>query len=526
MDFMMMNQMQIQQHQQQELFRQQQQMFQQQQQDAMNMQMNDEIMQQQLNLNDFLNYYNYMTRISPNPFRTSLECVTEGKKINKALVKTGQFLLSSKGIGNSAYVSFKSKAIYTLAVRDGNKYIRDANAAIKKGNKTEALKNLKAAKACFEKAIKSVRDGANSHTLYEKVYGDMITGGLMSYLSDTFRTFRAAKELKEYGEFGESWGKELKKQGVLKIINVFTLGFSGYHVFKKRRKVNRDADKAAGKIDKTKLNQFKNDTLYLLRVYLQVVNEMIANLEGKTIPTKENYTMDMYDADIIYENLMDIIDEPVTEGANTDSFRAFKTAVDKGQSNIREANKLVQNGKYDEAVRKLQEAKKNFLDGIEEIHNIPDGPLSATVVQFFAKGIVSTYQMLKAGDTLKTYSLGVDDPFKDWASTLKDVAVTRIIDYLMYPTILFTTLGLSNNAGLDVGRRMRNTQAEKARGSHKKFTFNGFKEDLLYIMNAYIDAIDGMIKNVRNQKVWKSRDKIVHESYYSDMIDELLESAF
>ena len=328
MNYMMMNQIQIQQHQQQELFRQQQQMFQQQQQDAMNMQMNDEIMQQQLNLNDFLNYYNYMTRVSPNPFKTSLECVTEGKKINKALVKTGQFLLGSKGLGNPAYVSFKSKAIYTLAVRDGNKYIRDANAAIKKGNKTEALKNLKAAKACFEKAIKSVRDGANSHTLYEKVYGDMITGGLMSYLSDTFRTFRAAKELKEYGEFGESWGKELKKQGVLKIINVFTLGFSGYHVFKKRRKVNRDADKVAGTIDKTKLNQFKNDTLYLLRVYLQVVNEMIANLEGKNIPTKENYTMDMYDADIIYENLMEIIDEPVTESLDINTKKKLDAFVE------------------------------------------------------------------------------------------------------------------------------------------------------------------------------------------------------
>ena len=128
MDFMMANQMQMHQdmmmqqqlqqnlmQQQQELFQQQQQMFQQQQQDAMNMQMNDEITQQ-LNLNDFLNYYNYMTRISPNPFKTSLECVTEGKKINKALIKTGQFLLGSKGLGNPAYVSFKSKAIYTLAV--------------------------------------------------------------------------------------------------------------------------------------------------------------------------------------------------------------------------------------------------------------------------------------------------------------------------------------------------------------------------------------------------------------------------
>lgn len=515
MDFMMANQMQIQQ---QELFRQQQQMFQQQQQDAMNIQMNDEIMQQQLNLNDFLNYYDYMTRISPNPFKTSLECVTEGKKINKALIKSGQFLLSSKGIGNSAYVSFKSKAIYTLAVRDGNKYIRDANAAIKKGNKTEALKNLKAAKACFEKAIKSVRDGANSHTLYEKVYGDMITGGLMSYLSDTFRTFRAAKELKEYGEFGESWGKELKKQGVLKIINVFTLGFSGYHVFKKRRKVNQDADKAAGKIDKTKLNQFKNDTLYLLRVYLQVVNEMIANLERKSKVVKENLEMNEYNVDITYENLMDIIDEPVTEGKNVETNRALTTALTKGKKLLHEANMATKAGKYKEAKKLLQEAKSCFEDGVDAIHSIPDGILADTIIQFYASLFVGTYKMFKESSEMKLYGrMG-----RDWGSKLVTHGIVRIIGTLTKITLIGDVARHAEH----VMRRIDNTDSEAKRGKHKYWTFNGFKEDCLFILNGFIETTDELIDKVDEFEQYGGTHSL-NESYTcDDKIDELLESAF
>lgn len=200
--------------------------------------------------------------------------------------------------------------------------------------------------------------------------------------------------------------------------------------------------------------------------------------------------------------------EPATEGANIDSYNVYTKALSDGKAKIREANKLIQAGKYDAAVNALQEAKQDFSDGIDAIHKIPDGVLSATIIQKIAKQTVAISQMFKESKELAKMSKGIDDPNKDWSYALNVLGVGKVLNWIVPGA----------NAGYDVQRRQINTEQEKTRGQKKKFTFNGFKEDLIFVLNSYIDAVEGMIKNVRNQKLYKTRDKLVQESYIEDLV--------
>lgn len=200
--------------------------------------------------------------------------------------------------------------------------------------------------------------------------------------------------------------------------------------------------------------------------------------------------------------------EPATEGANIDSYNVYTKALSDGKTKIREANKLIQAGKHDAAVKALQEAKQDFIDGIDAIHKIPDGVLSATIIQNIAKQTVAISQMFKESKELAKMSKGIDDPNKDWSYALNVLGVGKVVN-LIIP---------GANVGYDMQRRQINTEQERTRGQKKKFTFNGFKEDLIFVLNSYIDAVEGMIKNVRNQKLYKTRDKLVQESYIEDLV--------
>lgn len=200
--------------------------------------------------------------------------------------------------------------------------------------------------------------------------------------------------------------------------------------------------------------------------------------------------------------------EPATEGANIDSYNVYTKALSDGKAKIREANKLIQAGKHDAAVKALQEAKQDFSDGIDAIHKIPDGVLSATIIQRIAKQTVAISQMFKQSEELAKMSKGIDDPNKDWSYALNVLGVGKIVNWIVPGA----------NVGYDMQRRQINTEHERTRGQKKKFTFNGFKEDLIFVLNSYIDAVEGMIKNVRNQKLYKTRDKLVQESYIEDLV--------
>lgn len=200
--------------------------------------------------------------------------------------------------------------------------------------------------------------------------------------------------------------------------------------------------------------------------------------------------------------------EPATEGANIDSYNVYTKALSDGKTKIREANKLIQAGKHDAAVKALQEAKQDFIDGIDAIHKIPDGVLSATIIQNIAKQTVAISQMFKESKELAKMSKGIDDPNKDWSYALNVLGVGKVVNWIIPGA----------NVGYDMQRRQINTEQERTRGQKKKFTFNGFKEDLIFVLNSYIDAVEGMIKNVRNQKLYKTRDKLVQESYIEDLV--------
>lgn len=200
--------------------------------------------------------------------------------------------------------------------------------------------------------------------------------------------------------------------------------------------------------------------------------------------------------------------EPATEGANMDSYEAYTKALSAGKAKISEANKLIQVGKHDKAVQALQEAKQNFTDGINAIHKIPDGILSATIIQKIAKQTVGISEMFKQSKDLAKMSKGIDDPNKDWSYALNILGVGKVMNWIVPGA----------NVGYDVQRRQINTEHEKTRGQRKKFTLNGFKEDLIFVLNSYIDAVEGMIKNVRNQKLYKTKDKLVQESFIEDLV--------
>lgn len=134
--------------------------------------------------------------------------------------------------------------------------------------------------------------------------------------------------------------------------------------------------------------------------------------------------------------------------------------------------------------------------------------MSATIIQRIAKQTVAISQMFKESNELAKMSKGIDDPNKDWSYALSVLGVGKVVNWIIPGA----------NVGYDMQRRQINTEHERTRGQKKKFTFNGFKEDLIFVLNSYIDAVEGMIKNVRNQKLYRTRDKLVQESYIEDLV--------
>lgn len=150
--------------------------------------------------------------------------------------------------------------------------------------------------------------------------------------------------------------------------------------------------------------------------------------------------------------------EPATEGANIDSYNAYTKALSDGKAKIREANKLIQAGKHDAAVKALQEAKQDFSDGIDAIHKIPDGVLSATIIQKIAKQTVGISQMFKQSEELAKMSKGIDDPSKDWSYALNVLGVGKIVNWIVPGA----------NVGYDMQRFGRSTPNTKGLAVRKR----------------------------------------------------------
>ena len=96
------------------------------------------------------------------------------------------------------------------------------------------------------------------------------------------------------------------------------------------------------------------------------------------------------------------------------------------------------------------------------------------------------------------------DKGKDWGNKLFGHGVTRVIGMFLDPTGIV-------NSGERIVRRIENTSAEKRRDKKKPWTFNGFKEDLLFVLNAYVETTDELIERVEE---FENMDN-TNDTYYS-----------
>ena len=366
---------------------------------------------------------------------------------------------------------------YVKAMKDGKKFLEEAENLTRIKNYKDARDNVFKARKCFLKVhsdIDALPDSKISNAI----------GRLMSATVGTYRLFKASENTDDY--YGGKITQRMRNcASARKIIMMYDTKASGsIHLDRFKR-----SDTLDGKITH---NFYKKDMLSILEAYIEICEIMMKDLSRlDSNQTKAEEA----------EFLMPSCGEPATEGKNIDASNAFNKHVTSGKKNLHKANMLVQQRKFKEAKECLKDAKKDFEDGIDDIHKIPNGILADWVIQSFASLIVGTYKIFAESGTIKMYG----DKGRDWGIKLFGHGVARVLGLLLDP------LGFVNT-GERIVRRVENTNAEARRDKKKPWTFNGFKEDLMFILNAYVETTEELIERVEE---FESMDSDNSNAYYS-----------
>lgn len=220
--------------------------------------------------------------------------------------------------------------------------------------------------------------------------------------------------------------------------------------------------------------------------------------------------------------------EPATEGQNMKINRIFEKYIADGKKYIREADGYAASGKYDESIKSLKNAKDCFSKAIDKINETKGGPLAATIIGMCARALLGTYKMFTSASALKKFKSYGD---YDWSTPLLATGVVRVVQLLtsIIPGVSQTAkvVGTGVNAaaaavstGVNISRRLKNsTDFENTHdGKKKRFSFNGFREDCMFILNAYIKTTDNLIQLVEKMKATKEKGSIIKESLIEDLV--------
>lgn len=361
----------------------------------------------------------------------------------------------------------------------GNKELEKALMYMRSDRYTEAIEHLDIASDKFETAIQEI------HNVNGGILADTVIGNIMKEFAGTYRMFIAANNLKTYGSIGRDWGTKLKVHSVIRIISVFipALQFFDMGLNIGRRSSNTKLEAQRGKHKKFTFNGFKEDCIIVLNAYL----ETIEDLKDK-VKEAQNGRLSYQQANILESHISDESDfEVATEGKNLDVNKIFLDSVKNGRKEMDNALVFMKNDRHNQAIERLRKAQDYFKDAIQKIHNVNDGLLADTIIGSLFATFQGSGQMLYAVNDLHKYgTIG-----EEWGKDLANHYVLRYMD--------IATLGLTSpiTTFANVARRKSNNEKEIKRfGQKKKFTLNGFKEDCINILHAYLDVIDDLIEQV------------------------------
>lgn len=361
----------------------------------------------------------------------------------------------------------------------GNKELEKALMYMRSDRYTEAIEHLDIASDKFETAIQEI------HNVNGGILADTIIGNIMKEFAGTYRMFIAANNLKTYGSIGRDWGTKLKVHSVIRIISVFIPALQLFDMGLNigRRSSNTKLEAQRGKHKKFTFNGFKEDCIVVLNAYL----ETIEDLKDK-VKEAQNGRLSYQQANILESLISDESDfEVATEGKNLDVNKIFLDSVKNGRKEMDNALVFMKNDRHNQAIERLRKAQDYFKDAIQKIHNVNDGLLADTIIGSLFATFQGSGQMLYAVNDLHKYgTIG-----EEWGKDLANHYVLRYMD--------IATLGLTSpiTTFANVARRKSNNEKEIKRfGQKKKFTLNGFKEDCINILHAYLDVIDDLIEQV------------------------------
>ena len=364
---------------------------------------------------------------------------------------------------------------YTKAMKDGRDFLREAKNLLSVKNYKGARDNVFKARKCFVAVYHEVND------LPESKFSSSI-GRIMSAIIGTGRIIEAANELSDFK--GSKWTAKLRDvSAVRQILHASIAGTSSVmnaSVYERQRSaLPSDA--------KYTTNIYKRDILMVIKAYIEVCEMMMKDIGSTHNAAKESAAaIEEYYTDMLHMGA-------VMEGKNLDVNRKFGDSLTAGNKELEKALMYMRSDRYTEAIEHLDTASDKFETAIQEIHNVNGGILADTVIGNIMKEFAGTYRMFIAANNLKTYgSIG-----RDWGTKLKVHSVIRIISVFIPALQLF-------DMGLNIGRRSSNTKLELQRGKQKKFTFNGFKEDCIIVLNAYLETIEDLkdkVKEAQNGKL-------------------------
>ena len=361
----------------------------------------------------------------------------------------------------------------------GNKELEKALMYMRSDRYTEAIEHLDTASDKFETAIQEI------HNVNGGILADTIIGNIMKEFAGTYRMFIAANNLKTYGSIGRDWGTKLKVHSVIRIISVFIPALQLFDMGLNigRRSSNTKLEAQRGKQKKFTFNGFKEDCIIVLNAYL----ETIEDLKDK-VKEAQNGRLSYQQANILESLISDESDfEVATEGKNLDVNKIFLDSVKNGRKEMDNALVFMKNDRHNQAIERLRKAQDYFKDAIQKIHNVNDGLLADTIIGSLFATFQGSGQMLYAVNDLHKYgTIG-----EEWGKDLANHYALRYMD--------IATLGLTSpiTTFANVARRKSNNEKEIKRfGQKKKFTLNGFKEDCINILHAYLDVIDDLIAQV------------------------------